>query len=148
MLRSHQAKTMTTKYQQPVTSTLQLKELRCKRPSLSAASQGHQRPRRSESAAALTVWVSPLSLQRNLFVLRMFTDPRKDKQLLSCLVDSKHGAVREKHSFRMSVFVLSVFSVQFHVSDLNCQPNSVPWNSSPKTDRARIRQRLFHTPDV
>lgn len=30
VLSSHQAKTMTTKYQQPVTSTLQLEEFRCK----------------------------------------------------------------------------------------------------------------------
>lgn len=72
-------------YQQPVTSTLQLKELRCKEPSLSALSEGHQRLRWSESAAALMVWVSPLSLQKNLFVLRMFTDPGEDKQPVSCL---------------------------------------------------------------
>lgn len=85
VLSSHQAKTMTTKYQQPVTSTLQLEEFRCKGPSLSTLSEGHQRQRWSESAAAPTVWVSPLSLKRNLFLLRMFTDPRKDKQPLSCL---------------------------------------------------------------
>lgn len=72
-------------YQQPVTSTLQLKELRCKEPSLSALSEGHQRLRWSESAAALMVWVSPLSLQKNLFVLRMFADPGEDKQPVSCL---------------------------------------------------------------
>lgn len=55
VLSSHQAKRMTVKYQRPVTSTLQLKELRCKGPSLSALSEGHQRLWWSESAAALTV---------------------------------------------------------------------------------------------
>lgn len=83
-LGSHQARKMTTRYQQPVTSTLQLKELRCKRPSLSALSERHQR-QRSESPAAPTVWVFAFSLRRNLFLLRMFTDPRKDKHSPSCL---------------------------------------------------------------
>lgn len=91
----HRAKRMTAGYQQPVTSALQLKELRCKEPSLSALSEGHQRLRWSESAAALTVSVSPLSLQKNLFVLRMFTDPGEDKQPVPCLSvpQVKHGAV-------------------------------------------------------
>lgn len=55
VLSSNQAETMTTRYQHPVTSRLQLKELRCKGPSLSALSEGHQRRWWSESAAALTV---------------------------------------------------------------------------------------------
>ncbi len=55
VLSSKQAKMMTTRYQQPVTSTLQLKELGCKGASLSALAEGHQRPCWSESAAAWTV---------------------------------------------------------------------------------------------
>lgn len=51
VLSSHQAKTMTTKYQQPVTSTPQLEEFRCKGLSLSTLSEGHQRQQWSESAA-------------------------------------------------------------------------------------------------
>lgn len=156
---------MRTRYQQPVTSTLQLKELRCKGPSLSALSEGHQRPWWSESAAALTVWRSPLSLQRNLFVLRMFTDPRKEKQLsflfvgtaaqtescgpFLCERDRASGYVVLLGLCLSCLCLLTLFS-KFPMRSWS---NSMLWNTVWQTTKTKRQSSMLkgshrHTPDV